>query len=349
MIVKSERSETLDIAKGIAIILMVIGHCYSTEKTILTLIYGFHMPLFFMISGIIYGNKLGADHDYKFRIWNMGIRLMRPYLFWCFTFSLFLSLLQSISGTVGFSSTFFEYLLRTVRLQGVGSLWYLPCIFIVELIFILICKICRKALLPISLVLYLIAMIIKTDNVYLTILWRVFVGFGFFAVGYYGSVFIVWCKKKEILQGVRLIVIMIILLVLYVIFSLKNGMVSLVGLRFSNPLLYTVNAILGSLSLLLFSFLLASRVKARFLRTIIWFGQKTLFVLGLHQFIIETIRLADYKLFGNILPKLGLFEGIVFGTVVCVGLLLTSSIFEKLKNKISSHEKKEEALCRKSV
>ena len=246
-------------------------------------------------------------------------------------------------------SIFFDYLLKMVTLQGVSSLWYLPCVFVVELIFILICKICRKALLPISLALYLIAMIIKTDNVYLTVLWRIFVGFGFFAVGYYGSAFIDWCKKKEFLQGVRLIVILIILLVLYVIFSLKNGMVSLVSLRFSNPLLYTVNAILGSLSLLLFSFLLASRVKARFLKIIIWFGQKTLFVLGLHQFIIESIRLVDYKLFGSILPKFGLLEGIVFGTVVCVALLLISLIFEKFKNKIGFCQKKEGTKCRKSV
>lgn len=38
---QGERSNTLDIAKGITIILMVIGHCYSTNNCILTLIYGY--------------------------------------------------------------------------------------------------------------------------------------------------------------------------------------------------------------------------------------------------------------------------------------------------------------------
>ena len=51
------RSNTLDIAKGVTIILMVIGHCYSSNNCILTLIYGFHMPAFLMNSGIIFGMK----------------------------------------------------------------------------------------------------------------------------------------------------------------------------------------------------------------------------------------------------------------------------------------------------
>ena len=274
---------------------------------------------------------------------------MRPYLFWCFTFSLFLSLLQSISGTVDLLSAFFEFLVKTMTLRGVGSLWFLPCILIAELIFISIYKISPKIIAPVTVILYLVALLVKTNNTYLTVFWRSFIGLGFFVVGYYSSSLFDLLKKKSTLREIVSIGILVVLFILYTVLSLKNGAVSLISLNFSNPLLYTVNAIFGSLSLLLFSYLLASRVKARFLKIIIWFGQKTLFVLGLHQFIIETIRLADYKLFGNILPKLGLFEGIVFGTVVCVGLLLASSIFEKLKNKISSHEKKEEALCRKSV
>ena len=35
---QDERNVTLDIAKGIAIILMVIGHCYTTNNAVLTMI-----------------------------------------------------------------------------------------------------------------------------------------------------------------------------------------------------------------------------------------------------------------------------------------------------------------------
>lgn len=55
-------------AQAITIILMVIVHCYSTNNCILTLIYGFHMPAFFMISGTIFGMKLIDNENYKFNV-----------------------------------------------------------------------------------------------------------------------------------------------------------------------------------------------------------------------------------------------------------------------------------------
>lgn len=53
-----KRENTLDIAKGIVIILMVIGHCYSTQNEILYMIYAFHMPFFFIVSGLLYGKNV---------------------------------------------------------------------------------------------------------------------------------------------------------------------------------------------------------------------------------------------------------------------------------------------------
>lgn len=44
------RLKWLDIAKGIAIILMVIGHT-SIPSTLSRFIFAFHMPLFFIASG----------------------------------------------------------------------------------------------------------------------------------------------------------------------------------------------------------------------------------------------------------------------------------------------------------
>lgn len=48
----SHRNGVLDIARGLAIILVVIGHS-GTYKYIRDSIYLFHMPLFFFISGIL--------------------------------------------------------------------------------------------------------------------------------------------------------------------------------------------------------------------------------------------------------------------------------------------------------
>lgn len=45
------RIDSLDILKGIGIILVVVGHMIGNQLYIRPWIYAFHMPLFFMVSG----------------------------------------------------------------------------------------------------------------------------------------------------------------------------------------------------------------------------------------------------------------------------------------------------------
>lgn len=52
----SGRNRTIDIGKGIAIILMVIGHC-ETPSWMVSWVYLFHMPLFFMAAGYFFTRK----------------------------------------------------------------------------------------------------------------------------------------------------------------------------------------------------------------------------------------------------------------------------------------------------
>lgn len=327
---KIERNKTLDIAKGIAIILMVIGHCYSTSNCILTLIYGFHMPLFFMISGIIYGKRIIENEQYEFSVPHIVIKFMKPYFSWSVMFALFLIILQTIGGKLDVASLCSNYLWEIISLQGVSVLWYLPCVLLTELIFIFLNKMCRKFLLPVGVGLYLVALLFPVDGE-LNVFWRSFIGLGFFMIGNYIPVLVDKFRKVMDFYHISVIVTCVCIFFLYVITSMRNGMVSLVDLKFNNPLLYTVNAVLGSVSFLFLSALLSSRVKTRCIDVLTYFGRKTLFVLEAHMFLIEVIRLIDYKMFGNILPKLGLVEGIVFGLLVCSILWMLSALYEKSK------------------
>ena len=52
------RNSSIDVAKGIAIILVVLGHSIAEPTVPLNkFILSFHMPLFFFLSGIFSGNK----------------------------------------------------------------------------------------------------------------------------------------------------------------------------------------------------------------------------------------------------------------------------------------------------
>ena len=50
---QENRLPYLDAAKGAGIILVVLGHIWETESPATILIYSFHVPLFFLISGIL--------------------------------------------------------------------------------------------------------------------------------------------------------------------------------------------------------------------------------------------------------------------------------------------------------
>ena len=54
-----ERIEWLDLSKGIGIFLVIAGHCLNVNTTPFHLIFEFHMPLFFLLSGYTYSRKMG--------------------------------------------------------------------------------------------------------------------------------------------------------------------------------------------------------------------------------------------------------------------------------------------------
>ncbi|MDR3268088.1 MAG: acyltransferase family protein, partial [Tannerella sp.] len=81
----SDRITSIDIAKAICILLVVIGHYVPTDapawyKSMVEVIYGFHMPLFMFVSGYVYWK--GATRkpvkypDFILKKFN---RLMIPY------------------------------------------------------------------------------------------------------------------------------------------------------------------------------------------------------------------------------------------------------------------------------
>lgn len=76
---RNKRLIYIDIAKGIGIVLMIIGHCgIDNHPYIKNIIYCFHMPLFFIISGYFF--KVRENKECIKNIWN---RLIKPYIITC--------------------------------------------------------------------------------------------------------------------------------------------------------------------------------------------------------------------------------------------------------------------------
>ena len=138
------------------------------------------------------------------------------------------------------------------------------------------------------------------------IFWRAFVGIGFFATGFY-------CKDILKHKAKGLTIFALILFYLYCVNV--NGMVSMVSMTYSNPILYIVNSVIGSYILLQISYNIPKVINLKIVENI---GKYSIIILCNHMIIIEIVRLLDYKLFGNIFHKLGYLEGFVFGFLVLI-------------------------------
>lgn len=134
----NKRDLSLDIARGIAIILVVIGHSTYIPPTINIGISTFHLPAFFVISGWLICEK----QEYAFPLKKILLSKVRtifiPYI-WFSIFTLLVDILQVLRGRFTLD-LFIGHTIQTVILEGYSVMWFLPVLFFAELIVILLLK-----------------------------------------------------------------------------------------------------------------------------------------------------------------------------------------------------------------
>ena len=152
--------EWIDTARGIAILLVILGHM-PINKWTHDFIYSFHMPLFFIISGFfIAGETALAVSEY---IKKKYTRLIIPYLFFgiliMIPFSIVFEAYRTGDASIGTMSNLFSRHLvgHLIGLRNdwpyVGLFWFLPCLFCSLILIFLISKYCGKYVLPVVVIL----------------------------------------------------------------------------------------------------------------------------------------------------------------------------------------------------
>lgn len=135
---ESYRIEWIDIAKGIGILLVILGH--TIQYNIVSPIYAFHMPLFFFLSGLLLKQKyLGSFSDFSKK---KTAQLLKPWL--VISAISFIVCLAIPEWRANFSIYNFVrdfYTSNTNVIQN-SSLWYLPCFFFASLIFYCFTRLC---------------------------------------------------------------------------------------------------------------------------------------------------------------------------------------------------------------
>ena len=126
------RDITLDIAKGLGIILVVVGHCINDKTIPGIFVYAFHMPLFFFISGVCFN----ADRYKEFLpfLYKRVRQLLVPAIVFSVVLTALSSLLMQNAG----------FLWKDLLWQGFPvPIWFLGVLFVTEILYWLIYKIAR--------------------------------------------------------------------------------------------------------------------------------------------------------------------------------------------------------------
>ncbi len=182
-----KRNVFIDMIKGVAIFLMLWGHCiqYCTansnvdffENVVFKTIYSFHMPLFMLVSGYLFFYSF-AKRDLKSLLIHKTQSLLQPIVF-CSIFNFFVttvlfSLLKG-SASPAFGGEW---------LKNISSLWFLWSVLIASLICAVICKTCNKLWLQIVLFFVAIPIVAMFPNTNLNIYMYPYFILGFYFAKY---------------------------------------------------------------------------------------------------------------------------------------------------------------------
>lgn len=132
----------VDIAKGIGIILVFFGHTSipyftsmdATNKICNYLVASFHMPLFFFLSGMCFSDKGGSFKSFFLK----KVRTMLvPYAFFSLVWICYDCALSLFKHDFSFKYLIDEFVSYAAQ-RGLHAIWFITCLFLIEILFFLI-------------------------------------------------------------------------------------------------------------------------------------------------------------------------------------------------------------------
>ena len=272
-----KRIEYLDIARGIAIILMVIGHVVSGYKR--AIIFSFHMPLFIIISGFFFK----SGRNIKEEIVNIIKKLIIPYIVSIIIVHIvrifvigeklsILNILEQMIFAYSNKKTFFQ------NIETVGVLWFIPFLAMCKIVFWSINKVSKnneglKACLCI--ICTMIGILLAKMEIYLP--WSfdiVLASIIFYYIGYL-------MKKYEILERIlENYKILLCILVLYIV-GAKFGYIELAIRKYPFGLICYITAISGTIIVFKISKIIES-VSKTITKILCWYGKNSMYILCTH-------------------------------------------------------------------
>lgn len=135
---KNKRISYFDLAKGIGIILVVLGHMENIDVGLRTWISSFHMPLFFMISGMLMAAKREQEGNTVDVYIKKAKGILIPYM-WFSIIYVPIDIMNLYIHHID-EHTFVQNILDSCTFAGISVMWFLPALFIAEIVAVYIIR-----------------------------------------------------------------------------------------------------------------------------------------------------------------------------------------------------------------
>lgn len=295
-ILKKERTEWIDLARGWAIVLVVFAHTPIPAK-LSSYIYSFHVPLFFIISGFLLYNGLSKKPaDF---IKNKVLRLAVPYLFFSIIGYAYWVVARHVGWEAGADSInimtplngTFMAIRDSLFMTHNSALWFICSLFVSEVAFYLIFKLVKgdKLLLVTAVFAVMVGGMIYNTFDGSALPWAVdtvpivlvFLCFGYFVHEYYPLWKKIRVQNKLIRWGALISLVIVSFTTWMLITKTPAGLVDMYYGIYGNFVLYFVAAFSGALAVMLVfeSFIPKSKHLA-------YVGSNSLIIYALHQKVV---------------------------------------------------------------
>ena len=297
----SGRIEWLDLAKGMAIFLMVCGHT-SIPGNVSNWIWSFHMPLFFLVSGMLFFPErypsFGGFLKKRCRT------LLLPWL----VFSLV---------SVCYAPA--ESLTALSEGRNLGALWFLPVLFVTELLGYGIAKI-QVGGGRITAAIFLASVGFAMEKMEIHVPYNI-------EVSLYATLFYVvgLISRERIVKMESRWWYVILLLVVNIVLSQVLPRTDMAGNKCGLYGLNAVNALVGTLMVFLFAKKMQTWSVRNWLRRFfLWAGANTIVVLGLSQVVNMSM-----KGMMESLPLPGAVSSLMRHVILWIALWIVATLINK--------------------
>ena len=343
---KKNHLNYVDSIKGIAMILVVWGHCGSKNYFYNTLYY-IHLPIFIIISGCLlkYNNSWMKD-NFSDILKKKTKQIMYPF----FSFG-FLSIIRFYYLNTRYNTNIsLVWRIKEIFMLGFDACWFLPALYIGVILSIVFIKIATKkkkslnlSLMFIQITMAIIACIIKH------ILWTRYISYSehafeenqfihmlliicrslffsfFILMGYILNDILLSVNKWNNKIKLNIIIALICILSVLVMITIRLGFVDLRTVYFKNTSVYLSIGSVGAISIIIICSII--NIKSKILSYI---GRNSLIIMGVH-FTFGLIDIANDLWYKCSLSNIS--NNTVDSVMITIIVLLLSAIFVEIFNK----------------